>query len=506
MFTERSLHFAYQMLARSPRTSDQAAHMCIPDTLYYQHGSLRLWYFTDDSGEVAKRDKRECTKERILAVFSEGNAVSSAAPIAVYLHYADASLQHASKEDSFSGDVEPISVEYFDYDGLSLFLSTRENKHEVLVQKFVRGNSQNHSTIQVVWSPHKTILFQRQNIHGIDDERVPLYDRCNTLENTTHLSREMRTTPQVTQRLGAECARLADHVFSVEQRQVLRIVCYFCFSRAQKPVFLWASEMQLTKNPTLAADLRRCVEAQVKRNLLHLSPAVVASDVYVPCTANRKGQEAFSVQRVSRPMTSFLRAPYTETTFLIPAVHVKRPGSSFASQQPTEWRIAGSASNLRRRPRKTLASPSAFDVRGVSSRGVDAEFQLELLEATHHGMTGTHRDRSPSKNEPSLQSTSKSASVDSRMRTNRMKYCGGGGGGFFVDRCLARKSTPDPTASVDQESDSNVASLNLSPVHPTTACGGVRVPQQDQEPSTFKVRVQLLPAQVEHASMTLSLR
>lgn len=324
--TDRNLGYVYQVLARSPKTSDEAAKQRIADTIVYQHGSLRVWYYTEpDSGEVLRRDRREWSVERILDVFSSGGGSRKSppgVPVAFYVHFAAArtndhvsgmSLKGAERVidlatkycRQYGDDAEPLSVDYFDEDTLRAFLATRENKHNVILQKLIRGRADHASMIQVVWSPHRTLTTQRQNIHSLADVRVPLYQRSNTFDNTTHLSQEIRPTAVMSARLDVECRRIVDHIAAVEQRVVVRLVGFFAFDYQQEAVLLFVSEMQLTSQPSTQEQVRLALSTQLKRKLCMISPQIIPSDVIFPSYAkvgahdgsggsSPKKQEAFA--------------------------------------------------------------------------------------------------------------------------------------------------------------------------------------------------------------------
>ena len=328
--TERSLQFVFSILSRPPKTSDETCRLTIPDTLLYLHGSLRVWFNTDhDSGEVMRRDRREWSVQAIMDAFCAGLPENSPLPVATYLHYSSSSSpasssptsstasssvasqsnvkrktpdskgnttaaghsapSHQIKKDSrwvaeeycrnFSEDAEPLCVDYFDRETLAAFLATRDNKHNVVVQRFVRGTSQNFTTLQMVWSPHRVVTMQRQNIHKLGDDHVALYDRCNTHENTAHLSREVCTTAKMSTRIEAECRKIVDHIAAVENRHVVRMVAFFAFNTQSVPVLLWASEVQITEQPITKEELAKQLTFQTKRRLCFISPPVVSSDV-----------------------------------------------------------------------------------------------------------------------------------------------------------------------------------------------------------------------------------
>lgn len=338
--TERSLHWIFSILARTQRNTDQAARIRIPETLFYQHGSLRLWYTNDESGEVVRRDKRDCTRDRIMDVvgaaapfgsLSDGmttigapEAVSRVTnnlgisiaerkrrealvkrrilrtaengplpeappdlPVAAYLcHVApDVALLTASGAPSThaplssghadaSGDpLDVLAVEYLDRDGLDAFIAnTRAPKHNALLQRFIYGKTPRHASFHVVWSPHQTLVTQRENLHALTDTNASLYDRCNATETAPHLSREMKPTPRIIRVLSDAAAAIVAHVAAVEQRHVVRLIARFAFDEEQRPTLQYCDEVQLSTYPMAANDVRLALAATATRRLLHLAP------------------------------------------------------------------------------------------------------------------------------------------------------------------------------------------------------------------------------------------
>ena len=123
--------------------------------------------------------------------------------------------------------------------------------------------------------------MQRQNIHAIDDHRVPLYERSNTFDNTAHASKQVRATQAVADRLKAECTKMVHHIFAVEQRHVIRMVAFFAFNVQRQPV-LFVSELQLTAQSVSEEDVRIALSHTMKRKLCMATPAIIASDVKLP--------------------------------------------------------------------------------------------------------------------------------------------------------------------------------------------------------------------------------
>jgi hypothetical protein len=309
------------MLARPRRASDTAARTHIPDTIFYQHGSLRMWFANDtgENGEVIKRDKRDCTNDRIMDILgaaappgavSDGMAQSAASsalarqwvrraasgeegplppaperlPVASYMVYQAPQRPSAAvgrnTEANLSGFVdstgEPLdelSTHYMDRNGLHHFLeNSRAPRHNALLQRFPHGRNERHTTFSVVWSPYQTNIHQRQNLHIMTDASIPIFERCCTAESFAHLSKEMNTTPHVRGILTAECKSIVDHIAAVESRHVVRMAAVFAFSESRQPLLLYCTEVQLTSAPMPLTDVKAGLVRCYNRNLVSIAP------------------------------------------------------------------------------------------------------------------------------------------------------------------------------------------------------------------------------------------
>ena len=186
--------------------------------------------------------------------------------------------------------VEVIAMQFLDRDGLQGFLNSRSDKHNVLIQRFIHGRTQYATTTQVVWSPHRVVITQRRNIHYLRDSKVPLFERCNSMESGAHTSREMKVTPRMTSCLKRECERMVAHVFAVEQKHILRMVAFFAFDEGLKPRLLWVPEVQLTVSPMSTTEANHLMAAQKRRFLVYISPATC--DAATMASASLVGQSA----------------------------------------------------------------------------------------------------------------------------------------------------------------------------------------------------------------------
>eukprot|EP01062_Namystynia_karyoxenos_P062182 TRINITY_DN55102_c0_g1_i1.p1 TRINITY_DN55102_c0_g1~~TRINITY_DN55102_c0_g1_i1.p1 ORF type:complete len:947 (+),score=226.22 TRINITY_DN55102_c0_g1_i1:82-2841(+) len=261
----------------------------IPDTVSYQHGSLRYWYYyehpdqgehkdkehkgegsqspepggesesvaaevTGLSGQVARREKRECTPAHIERVFLRGHG-DPRMPVACYMYKKAGFLEDVSES-------APTVVEFLDQAGLKEFLYQRDSKPDGVLQRFVAPKGHN-SVTQVVWTPYLCQATRRLNVHKLTDTRTPLYDRCVTHEGRSHLSHDVICAPRVVEQLAVQCRAIAGHYYSVEHRLVTRLVLYFKFDKARRPVLLYPSSIVMStfhsggvsKSPSAAGAL-----------------------------------------------------------------------------------------------------------------------------------------------------------------------------------------------------------------------------------------------------------
>jgi hypothetical protein len=518
--TERSLHYIFSVLARCVKSSDQSARVNIPETLFYQHGSLRIWYSSDaETGDVVKRDKRDCTKDRIIdvlgaapdpaavcdgvsrntkhtAAVAAANSSKLAAskgegslpeappdmPVAMYVRLVAASAsrvaanrrggtasaldESAAFHDHSGEPLDVLSVEYFDRGSLIAFLeNNREPKHNAILQRFTHGKTRHASTVQVLWSPHQTIVTQRKNLHALTDTAMSLYERCNTMEDAPHVSREVKTTPRMISQLAAECGRVVAHVSAVEQRQVLRMVAFYAFDSRQKPSLLWVSEIQLTGIPMSAGDIHRGLAKSRQRQLLYISPATMnGAQSGLSATGTVQLSVDALLQRVVDP---FAKAGGAS-------------GAMASSYSQSKRTTREKQDDVRRR--RVMMRPRFFSPIPADAAPVDR------AEAVRRPLSRLMIDGRPASAMSAI-----SGGSQERSPQRGLQYCAGGGGGYYMDKARRPDSAlrdrllsvrpPSPiAASNDAEDDADggaflkpTASLTPHQKHAVRAAAAVRL-------------------------------
>eukprot|EP01063_Lacrimia_lanifica_P009132 TRINITY_DN16158_c0_g1_i1.p1 TRINITY_DN16158_c0_g1~~TRINITY_DN16158_c0_g1_i1.p1 ORF type:complete len:1046 (+),score=389.21 TRINITY_DN16158_c0_g1_i1:169-3306(+) len=242
--SDHSLVNIFHVLS-TPKTRGMAtSDVLIPDTVSYQHGSLKWWYYYDPPkmekvdgkiqerpGQVMRRDKRDCKPSKIFEAFTRG--VKGNVPVATFLYKPGGYLEDV-------GEDCPTVVEFLDVEGLRDFLHVRDTKPDGILQRFMCKGSSN-SVTQVIWTPYFTRAVRCQNIHKIVNHRLALWDRCVTHEGKSHLFRELICSKQAVDAFSKVCQNIVAHYLHAGHRAVTRLVLFFKFDEIKRILFLYPS-------------------------------------------------------------------------------------------------------------------------------------------------------------------------------------------------------------------------------------------------------------------------
>ena len=238
----------------------------IPETVSYQHGSLRYWYHYEHraaTGVVCK-DKRDCTPAKLEAAFTRGVSNTQGVPVATFLYKSSAFLEDPTESN-------PTVVEFMDAAGLREFLHQRENKPDGILQKFVPSRDYNN-VAQIFWTPHLNKVVKWQNTHKLSDHRIDLYERCVTHEGRSHYSKEVICSQHAMNELSETCKTISKHYYETEHKLVTRLVLYFKYNIRQQLVLLYPSAIVTTR---FKQPIGRVVAPSLtdKRLMINLNPS-----------------------------------------------------------------------------------------------------------------------------------------------------------------------------------------------------------------------------------------
>ncbi|KAJ9446910.1 hypothetical protein DIPPA_12889 [Diplonema papillatum] len=249
-----SLLNVFQVLSTARKGVMKTAPVTIPDTIAYQHGSLRWWYFyeqprveknedgvrVEKGGQVSRKDRRECSHDRIVSHFAKKAAPGT--PVATFMH-----KRATPRFIEDAPAAAPTVVEFMDAQGLRNFLSNRDARPDGILQKFVCTQSLN-AVVQVIWTPYFARATRYQNVHKISNTRIGLYERCVTHEGRSQYSHEVACSPHIVRELSDACKVFSEHYYAVEHKLVTRLVLYFKFDQL-KLLFLYPGAVVTARFP-----------------------------------------------------------------------------------------------------------------------------------------------------------------------------------------------------------------------------------------------------------------
>ena len=141
-------------------------------------------------------------------------------------------------------------VQYLDAPTLKNFLFRMEKADNGVLQKFLPSKGDQHSLIRATWSPQLCLLDRRVNDHKLKDKSVDMYKRCVTFEGDEHLSYSAPLAGSgLATQLQQLCNSIVEHVFSVSQQRISRMVMNFKVDDNNKVWLLWCSSLRLARSP-----------------------------------------------------------------------------------------------------------------------------------------------------------------------------------------------------------------------------------------------------------------
>jgi len=124
-------------------------------------------------------------------------------------------------------EAKPMSIEYFDRQGLTDFLYKRRDRSNGVLQRFVEPKGIKNEMIRAIWSPKVCLLERSENIHQLHDHRFGLFERCVTFEGPEYYytSAPLRG-PVLAGQIQKICESVVSHISEVTfaQQQVSRMV------------------------------------------------------------------------------------------------------------------------------------------------------------------------------------------------------------------------------------------------------------------------------------------
>jgi len=193
----------------------------IPYTVVFQYRRIYAAYYTDSEGFVQKIDKiADLGPEQVIAGVRELNPSGSkkgsdqSANPNVLLGCRAYYVYAKKSEESFpmTESNPDLSVEYFDDNSLTHFLTYRGKENNGVLQQFQEITTPAVSTIRAYWTEYYCQLETRMNLNRHDDPHVPLVERAVTFDGELHHSAPHPLSSRVEARIKEVIGRIVGHV------------------------------------------------------------------------------------------------------------------------------------------------------------------------------------------------------------------------------------------------------------------------------------------------------
>eukprot|EP00906_Rhabdomonas_costata_P027705 RCo039311 len=245
-------------------------HVRIPETVVYEHGFARVWYYYEGSTLYRHSPKEVADNKLIYNTFKRSTDRRKDAVVAIYITYADPSTQQnpltsllrdkenraynadrrglwtdvyipatvtaASTMETVSvfgvGD-EKFTIQFFTREQLKSFINERPKGERGVLQRFIRSRLPRNEIIKAVWTPYLCMVHRRQNVHRYADPQYALYERSVTEKMHVNHVEEGQIAPTQAERVRQFCCRLVEDLRAMEgpARSVTQMVVFFKFDR-----------------------------------------------------------------------------------------------------------------------------------------------------------------------------------------------------------------------------------------------------------------------------------
>eukprot|EP00760_Papus_ankaliazontas_P035939 PhM_4_TR8097/c0_g1_i1/m.51658 len=253
-----SITSLFDLLRYRRLSSDDGFHFCIPETVVYSNGAIRMWLYTDHSGQVVVRDKKDSKREFIPEQFCPHQ-------YEVYQRLQQVPKRTAKESEIMMGNdtvvavmystldrwaegERPLQVSFLTFRTLFEFCALQDDSFEGILQKFVVPLGSNNTTIQVLWSPYVTTATRVENAHPMNDRKSTVRERHLTVEGNEKHVRSSSITASSIPELNKAATTLAKYIQIHHAKIVTRMVLYLRFDRRKKLNLLFCSQVLLTRN------------------------------------------------------------------------------------------------------------------------------------------------------------------------------------------------------------------------------------------------------------------
>lgn len=254
----------------------------IPDTIFYKFGQPVEWYFTNQRGNLKKKNKQNLLNARIEETFNR--EVLGYDVLAVFYKF-------SPNIDNDTGQFGPTEVQYFDRFHLNDFLYKGNKDIYGILQRFIEPKGTRNEMIRAVWSPKVCLLERAENIHELHDERYGMYERCITYEGSEYYySLAPLRGPVLAGQIQAICENIAAHLGAITYGEQImsRMTLNFKVDSRDKIWLLYSSSIRVV-DMSIDARSKEFSGHTIERPLLNIDSCVL-----LPPSVNLSPKKSYS--------------------------------------------------------------------------------------------------------------------------------------------------------------------------------------------------------------------
>eukprot|EP01004_Peranema_trichophorum_P010618 NODE_942_length_2229_cov_21.346629_g806_i0.p1 GENE.NODE_942_length_2229_cov_21.346629_g806_i0~~NODE_942_length_2229_cov_21.346629_g806_i0.p1 ORF type:complete len:691 (+),score=130.03 NODE_942_length_2229_cov_21.346629_g806_i0:98-2170(+) len=179
-----------------------------PDTVIYEHYFPRAWYLFDHDGDpaIVRKSPKECENNSIYNAFTRQN-------------HGDIVAEFKWRDDP----KEQIQTLFLHRKELMSFLC--KPRERGILQRFIVPNCNSNEAITVFWTPYMCMTERWQNLHPLNDPKIPIENRVVT-ENSVHC-KQVVCTSNITSKIQDYCTSFVNDFAQFEKKPVKRLVMQY---------------------------------------------------------------------------------------------------------------------------------------------------------------------------------------------------------------------------------------------------------------------------------------
>lgn len=234
-FTKAFIIFYNMIWLKTP--NGKKIKLNIPDTIIIKNYCLDHWYFTNNEGYVMRKNNAKVSPKIIVEEFLAKDCRKKKCEVIAQFLYPNT-------------DKTRIIIEYFTKENLKeqVYRSMKQKKYECgVLQMFVEPSGDHETTVQANWTPHVTLMTQRENVKFIYNKHNGIYDRFCTFDGPDYFSKQCPVSAVYSGKVKEICESIVEHFAKVskETQMILRLSLNFKINSDCNLVLLFCGNMYL---------------------------------------------------------------------------------------------------------------------------------------------------------------------------------------------------------------------------------------------------------------------